>query len=86
MQVLGHDLKCTSYHEIIVKILFKRIELAEITLVAQRKQIQLGTMRFRVQSLAWLSGLRIQCCHELWCRSQTGLGSGIAVAVAPPNT
>ena len=28
-----------------------------------------------------LSGLRIQCCHELQCRSQMWLGSGIAVAV-----
>ena len=35
-----------------------------------------------VRSLASLSGLRIQCCHELWYRSQTWLGSGIAVAVA----
>ena len=34
-------------------------------------------MRLRVRSLAPLSGLRIQHCHELWCRSQTG----IAVAV-----
>ena len=25
--------------------------------------------------------LRIQCCHELWCRSQIRLGSGVAVAV-----
>ena len=79
MQVLGHDLKCTSYHEIIVKILFKRIELAEITLVAQRKQIRLGTMRFRVQSLAWLSGLRIWRCCELWCKWQMWIGSGVAV-------
>ena len=35
-----------------------------------------------VRSLASLSGLRIHCCHELWCRSQTWLGSGVAVAVA----
>ena len=27
-------------------------------------------------------GLRIQCCHELQCGSQTWLGSGIAVAAA----
>ena len=27
-----------------------------------------------------LGGLMIQCCHELWCRSQTWFGSGIAVA------
>ena len=25
--------------------------------------------------------VRIQHCHELWCRSQTQLGSGIVVAV-----
>ena len=39
--------------------------------MAQRKRIQLGTMRLWVQSLALISGLRIQCCHELWCRLQT---------------
>ena len=33
------------------------------------------------RSLALLSGLRIQRCYELWCRSQMRLGSGIAVAV-----
>ena len=27
-----------------------------------------------------LSGLRIGRCHELWCRSQTQLGAGVAVA------
>ena len=36
-------------------------------------------MRMRVQSLASNSGLRILHCHELWCRSQTWLGSHIAV-------
>ena len=39
-------------------------------------------MRLRVRSLALLSGLRIPCCHELWCRSQRQLGSYVAVAVA----
>ena len=39
------------------------------------------SMRTQVRSLASLSGLRICCCLELQCRSQTGLGSGIAVAV-----
>ena len=38
--------------------------------------------RMRVQSLTLLSGLRIQHCHVLWCRSQTWLGSGMDVAVA----
>ena len=31
-------------------------------------------MRMWVQSLASLSGLRIQLCCELWCKSQTCLG------------
>ena len=39
------------------------------------------SMRTWVQSLASLSGLRIWCCHELWCKLQTQLGSCIAVAV-----
>ena len=42
-----------------------------------------------VRSLASLSGLRIQHCRELWCRSQTRLGSSLPwlwcrlAAVAP---
>lgn len=34
-----------------------------------------------VQSLVLLSGLRIQHCHELWCKLQMWLVSGVAVAV-----
>ena len=30
-------------------------------------------MKMQVRSLAKLSGLRIQHCYELWCRSQTWL-------------
>ena len=37
--------------------------------------------RTQVQSLALLSGLRIQCCCELWYRSQMQLRSRVAVAV-----
>jgi len=37
----------------------------------------------QVWSLAKLSGLRIWCCRELWCRLQIWLGSLIAVAKAP---
>ena len=55
--------------------------MTRVPVMAQRKQIQLGTMRLQVQSLAWLRGLRIWCCHELWCRSQMRLGSGVAVAL-----
>ena len=50
--------------------------------MVQQRQIQLGTMRLQVQSLALLSGLRIWHCCELWCRLQTLLGSGITVALA----
>jgi len=39
-------------------------------------------MRIQVRSLASLIGLRIQHCHEMWCRSQMQLGSCIAVAMA----
>ena len=59
---------------------FKK-ERKGVPIVAQQKQIRLGTMRFRVQSLASLSGLRIRRCHELWCRLQTWLRSGVAVNV-----
>ena len=53
-----------------------------VPIMAQRKLIQLGAMRLRVRSLASLSGLRIRYCRELWCRLQTWLGSGMAVAPA----
>ena len=52
-----------------------------VPLVAQWKQIRLGTMRLPVQSLALISGLRIQRCHELSCGLQTWLRSLVAVAV-----
>ena len=39
-------------------------------------------MRTWVRSLALLGGLRIQCCHEPWCRSQMQLDSSVVVAVA----
>ena len=39
-------------------------------------------MRMKAGSLASLSGLRVQHCRELWCRSQMWLGSGFAVAMA----
>ena len=39
-----------------------------------------------VKDPALLSGLRIQPCCELWCRSQMRLGSGIAVAVVEASS
>ena len=50
--------------------------------MTQQKRIRLGTMRLGVQSLALLSGLGIPHCRELWCGSQTWLGTLIAVAQA----
>ena len=44
---------------------------------------QLVSVRIRVQSLAWFSGLRI---HKLWRRSQIQIRSSIAVAVAQAST
>ena len=45
-------------------------------------ETNLRTMRLWVQSLALLSGLRIRHFCERWYRSQTRLGSDVAVAVA----
>ena len=55
-----------------------QIHHLRVSIMVQQKQIWLGTMKLQVQSLALLSSLRIQCCHELWCRWQTRLRSGIA--------
>ena len=43
-------------------------------------------MRMQLRSLALLSGLRIQRCHELQCRSKMWLGSGIVVAMVQAGT
>ena len=52
--------------------------------VTQWKWILRVCMRMRVRSLGLLSVLRIQRCHELWCRSQMQLGFGIAMAQIQP--
>ena len=57
--------------------------------MVQHKRILLASMRMRVRSLASLSGLRIQCCCELWCVSKMWIGSHLLwlwcrlVATAP---
>ena len=74
--------RCVGYF-LAIKICFiHRKLLYEVPIVAQQKQTLLISMRMWVWSLAPLSGLRIQCCHELWCRLQKWLRSRIAVAVA----
>ena len=42
------------------------------------------TRNYKVAGLipAFAQWVRIQCCRELWCRSQTQLGSRVAVALA----
>ena len=42
-----------------------KIYSLEVPVVAQWQGAQLVSMRIQVQSLALLSGLRIQCCLEL---------------------
>ena len=39
-----------------------------VPIVAQQKRLGLASTRTQVQSLASLAKLRIQHCHELWCR------------------
>ena len=65
---------------IISTLLFRR-QCGVSFILAQRKWIQLETMKLRVQPLALLSRLRIWHCSERWCRSQTWLRTRIAVAV-----
>ena len=50
-----------------------------VPFMVQPKQIRLESMRMGLRSLALLSGLGIRHCCELWCRSQTKLGSHLAV-------
>ena len=59
-------------------------ELQEFPLRLSGLRTRLVSMRMRVQSLALLSGLKIQHCHKLWYRLQIRLGSSVAVAVAQP--
>ena len=49
-----------------------RLKERQGVLVAQWKRIRLVSMMMQVQSLASIGGLRIRCCHKLWCRSKTG--------------
>ena len=55
-----------------------------VPIMVQWKQIQLGTVRLQIYSLASLNGLRMLLCPELWCKSQMRLRSGVAVAVRRP--
>ena len=68
-----------------LKLLLKyviKITVGEFSLWLSRLQTHLVSMRMWVQSLALLSGLRIQHCNVLWYRLWTWLRSWVAVAVA----
>ena len=52
-----------------------------VLIMAQGVKNPTNVHKMQVGSLASLSGLRIPCGRELWCRSQTQLGSGVAVAL-----
>ena len=79
--VLSH-----TYNTFVCVVITFKIYFLEIPVVAQQKQIRLGTMRLRVRSLASVSGLRIRHCRELWFRSKTRLRSGVAVAVVQASS
>ena len=64
------------------KLICIRICVSGVLIMEQGKQIQLGTMMLQVWSLASISRLKIRRCPELWCRLQTWLRSGVAVALA----
>ena len=55
--------------------------MQQLTSIHEDVSGYLVSMRTQVQSLVSLSGLSIQRCRELWCRSQTQLRSHTAVAV-----
>ena len=58
-----------------------KLHFGEFPLQLSRLRIQLVSMTIPVCTLASLSQLRIQHCHELWCMLQIGLRASVAVAV-----
>jgi len=58
----------------------------EFLLWLNRLRTRLASKRMWVRSLVLLSGLRLQCCRELWCRSKTQLGARVAVAVVQASS
>ena len=68
--VLEQFLQILPKVENCVKLFFKKSMLGVLIMV-QQKKIWLVSTRTQVQSLAPLSGLKIQHCQELWYRLQT---------------
>ena len=63
------------------KCLFKNLMHVEFLLWLSGLRAQQSVRRVKIWPLASLSGLRIRHCHELQCRCQMWLRSGVAVAV-----
>ena len=75
----------TPHHERPFKMCLERW-VRGVPVVAHWKWIWPVSVRMWVQSLALLSRLRDQRCHELWCRLKTHLGSWVAVAVVEDSS
>ena len=67
--------------KVVLNVQVKNERAVGVPVVAQQLRNLTSIHEDEGSILALLSGLRIQCCHEVWCRSQTRLGSCIAVAV-----
>ena len=78
-QFVPHVIWCSAVRHIHIKNFY--VLLGRVPLMTQQLATKLGLMRMRVWSLASLSWLRIQHCHELWCRLQTWFGFHVAVVV-----
>ena len=63
------------------KDLYQKGEMCEVPVMAQWLTNPTRNQEVAGSILGLLSGLRIRSCCELWCRSQTQLGSRIAVVV-----
>ena len=81
VSVIFHVMKTKLGNITVVVSYIQNERTAGVPVMMQQKQIRLGIMRLWVRPLALLSGLRIQHCCGLWGRSQTWLGSCVAVAV-----
>ena len=77
MKILHKIIKPNNYYKITLQQIrcLKILPKSRVPVMVQWKRIWLGTTGLWVWSLASLSGLSIQCCHELWCRLQMQLGS-----------
>ena len=83
LTVLELMYKCEGSPELLALLLYNKIPLLGVPIVEQwLMNLTRNCMRLQVRSLALLSGLRIQRCRELWCGSQTRLGSRVAEALA----